>query len=121
MLRASLLLLSLLGSAATLIGQQISVNDAAKHIGEHATVCGPVMGSHTAESVRGKPTFVNMGKAYPHQLFTVVFWESDAAKIGSFPTSGNVCVTGKIEEYKGKPQIVLHDAKDWSVPAPAAK
>lgn len=114
MLRASLFLLALFVSTYNLAGQQISVNDAAKHIGEHATVCGPVVSRHTAESVRGKPTFINLGKAYPHQAFTVFIWDNDSAKVGKFPASGEVCVTGTIEEFKGTPQIVLHDSGNWS-------
>jgi len=101
-------------AAACLRAQNIPAADAAKHIGEHATVCGVIVGQHTLESARGKPTFVDIDRAFPHQAFTLVIWDDDKAKVGALPSSGNICVTGTITEHKGTPQMVLHDAKDWS-------
>ena len=42
-------------------------------------------------------------------IFTIVIWGDDRAKFGTPETtyaSKRVCVTGTIEEYRGKPEIV---------------
>jgi hypothetical protein len=122
MLRPSLIALCLMAPAAIAFAQTLSTAEALKHVGEQATVCGLIAGKHTAENAKGKPTFVDIDGAFPHQTFTVVIWEDSKSKVGEFPSSGNVCVTGKIAIYKEVPQIVLHDAKDWHTqPASAAK
>jgi hypothetical protein len=117
--RSTLIAICLL--AVTAQAQTVSTSEASKHIGEQATVCGQIADRHTAEKSNGKPTFVDLDHAFPNQTFTIVIWERDKAGVGDFPSSGNVCVTGQIAQYKGIPQIVLHDAKSWSMaPKPAA-
>lgn len=56
--------------------------EANQHIGENATVCGFVASTHYAASSRGGPTFLNLDKAYPDQIFTVVIWREDRMKFG---------------------------------------
>jgi hypothetical protein len=122
MLRLSLFALCLIVCAVPTHAQNIPASEASKHVGEQATVCGKIVSRHTAENAHGKPTFIDLGAAFPHQAFTTVIWEDDKNKVGDFPSSGSVCVTGKIAEYKGVPQIVLHDAKSWfASPATATK
>ena len=41
------------------------------------TVCGIVASAHYAASSKGQPTFVNLDKPYPNQIFTVLIWGSD--------------------------------------------
>ena len=53
-----------------------------------------------------------MGGAYPKQLLTVVIW-ADARKTFGFAPEVKykdkpVCVTGKVDTYKGQPQIVIY-------------
>jgi len=121
MKRLSLPISCLLLFACTVQGQNIPAAEASKHIGEQATVGGKITSKHTADSARGKPTFIDIDGAFPHQTFTLVIWEDDKAKVGDFPSTGTVCATGKIAEYKGVPQIVLHDAKGWSLTPPVTK
>ena len=93
----------------------ISVNEAAAHVGEYATVCGQVASTNYASQANGQPTFLDMGRAYPNQLFTVVIFGSDRGKFGSPEASFQgkaICVTGEIRPYRGKPEIVLHDPSD---------
>jgi hypothetical protein len=91
-------------------------SEAAQHIGETRTVCGPVADKHTAAGANGSPTFLELERAYPNQIFTVLIWASDKGEVGDLPGTGNVCVTGKIATYAGLPEIILHTAHDWSVP-----
>jgi hypothetical protein len=100
----------------SLLGQTISAAQAAKHVGERETVCGTIASEHTASSSRGTPTFINLEKPYPEQIFTVLVWGDDRANVGRLPRSGRVCATGTITEYHGSPEIVVRDAKNWYVP-----
>src|SRR4051812_16944280 len=95
------------GPSATL-----SSSEALKHIGERATVCGVVSTARFTESSKGKPTFINLDKPFPDSEFTVVIWEVDREKFGTPEkdwTKKKICVEGKIEDFKGKAEIVLHE------------
>lgn len=88
----------------------ISWGDAKNHIGERATVCGPVVDTHWASGSKGKPTFLNIGKPYPDSgRFVVVIWIDYRASFPQPPEGyylgKTICVTGLIEEYQGIPQI----------------
>ncbi len=83
---------------------------AKNHIGENATVCGVVAIVIYESSSRGQPTLICLDHYYPHQSFTAVIWGEDRSKFGTPETTLNgkeVCVSGVIEEYQGKPQIIL--------------
>ena len=97
----------------------IKTTEALEHVGTLARVCGAVVSKHTAVESNGKPTFVNLDRSFPDQAFTVVVWAVDAAAVGELPSTGSVCVTGTVAMYRGTPQIVLHDAKSWSIASSA--
>jgi micrococcal nuclease len=97
-----------LGHAQT----SISAAEAKNHIGEKATVCGEVASTHYAARSRGNPTFINLDKPYPNQIFTVLIWGSDRPKFGDPEEayqSKHICVTGKITDYKGASEIVAYE------------
>src|SRR5215469_9399004 len=79
--------------------QKISSADAKAHVGQQATVCGNVAGTHYASRTRGEPTFINLDKPYPNQIFTILIWGSDRPKFGN-PEAAcdrkHICVTGRI-------------------------
>lgn len=70
---------------ATTAAQTIPASEAAKHVGERGTVCGRIASEHKSTSSRGTPTFINLDKPYPNQVFTVLTWESNRAKVGAIP------------------------------------
>jgi len=83
-----------------------SATEAAKHVGETATVTGKVDGFH--QSGKGN-IFLNMGGAYPNQTFTA-FIPSGSASLFSNAAQyegKTVSVSGKIQLYKGKPEIIV--------------
>jgi len=87
---------------------KINALEAAKHIGDQATVCGNVASTRYASSTRGEPTFLNLEKPYPKQVFTVVIWGRNRAKFGTPEAeyrNKRICVTGTIEDYRGVPQV----------------
>jgi len=94
----------------------LTTDEAAHHVGETATVCGTVASADYASHSKGQPTFLNLDKAYPNQIFTAVIWGSDRSKFGTPETlSGKqVCVTGAIKMYRGRPEVVVHDPSQLS-------
>ena len=96
----------------------ISAAEAKNHVGEKATVCGQVASTHYAASTRGNPTFINLDKPYPNQIFTVLIWGSDRPKFGEPEQTfrnKHICVTGKISDYKGVPEIVGYEPSQINV------
>lgn len=90
----------------------LSAAEAQDHVGESATVCGAVASARHATSVKGEPTFLNLDKAYPKQIFTVLVWGEDRRKFASPPESlsgHHICVSGTIAEHKGKAEIIVHE------------
>ena len=71
--------------------------------------CGHIAGSHTAYSSRGKPTFINLDRPYPNQIFTVLVWGSDRENAGAIPVSGQLCVNGtsQTESYLAITNVIL--------------
>jgi hypothetical protein len=100
-----------------LFAASLTTADAARHIGENATVCGIVAGVHTASGSRGSPTFVNLDKPYPHQVFTILIWGSDLSKFTPVPSTWDgkrVCATGLISSYRGVPEIIARTSTQVS-------
>jgi hypothetical protein len=103
-------------------GEPVSSRDAARHLGETVTVCGPVAGAAHFSRIQGEPTFLNFDRAYPEQTFTAVIWGRDNDKFEQPPhrlfAGKDLCVTGRIETYRGRPQIVVTDPGQITVAAP---
>jgi hypothetical protein len=90
----------------------ISATEAKNHVGERGTVCGEVVSTHYAARSRGNPTFINLDKPYPDQIFTVLIWGSDRPKFGDPEVkyrNKHICVAGKISDYKGVPEIIAYE------------
>jgi DNA/RNA endonuclease YhcR with UshA esterase domain len=103
---------ALLAIAPLLAQKPITAAEARSHIGEPATVCGKVVGTLFAERSRGRPTFLDVDKPYAERVFTVLIWGMDRSKFGEPENTyrgKRICVTGKIEDYKGTPEIVASE------------
>jgi len=116
MMRHKRMVVVILGCVVLWVGSgfaqsPISAAEAKNHVGERATVCGEVASTHYAARSRGNPTFINIDKPYPDQIFTVLIWGSDRPKFGDPEETyrnKRICATGKIEDYKGIPEIVAY-------------
>ena len=104
--------LLLVGGTVSGQNKKLSATEAKTHIGENATVCGRVVSARYVTTSRGKPTFLNFDKEYPHEVFTIVIWGENREKFGSpdekYRGEG-ICVSGTITEYRGVPEIVVSD------------
>jgi hypothetical protein len=119
---AVLFALALAGSslaAGGAAGKRIGAADAAQHVGEEAVVCGSVAGAKYAARTRGQPTFLDFEKPYPGEVFRVVIWGSDRAKFKQPPertyAQQSVCVSGRIQLYRGAPEIIVRDPAQLSL------
>lgn len=90
----------------------ITAEQAKDYVGKEATVCGVMVSGRFASRSKGRPTFLNLDKPYPQQIFTVVIWGDDRAKFGTPETAlqdKKICVTGKIQSYQGKIETVVSE------------
>lgn len=109
------LLVSLLSPALAQAQARITPEEAPKHIGEQVILCGKVYGGIYLAQKEKQPTFLNMGADYPNHLVTILIWGTDRKNFTYKPEEQwrdrNVCVTGKLVSYKGKPEIIVTDEK----------
>ena len=105
------MLIPILAYTLLLQPAQLTTADAKAHVGEQATVCGVVKSARWASTSNRKPTFLNLDEPYPKQVFTVVIFEEHRGAFTPPPEvqfkDTRICVSGKIEEYRGTPQIVV--------------
>src|SRR5947208_16911707 len=111
----TVLTLSVVIFAASTIAQSFNYTavEAAKHVGETATITAMVDGVH--QSGRGN-IFLNMGGKYPNQAFTAFIPSSSAAQFSNPQQfeGRTVAVSGKIALYKGKPEIIVNSPSQIS-------
>lgn len=95
----------------TLLAQQVSLSDVQNHMNSNVTVCGKVFNGVYLQSTKNSPTLLNMGGIYPNQMLTLLIWGEDLKDFPAKPeqhyANKDVCVTGMVIEYRGKPEIVL--------------
>jgi DNA/RNA endonuclease YhcR with UshA esterase domain len=111
-------LLACLFAVPTFAQKKLTAAEAKDHVGETATVCGNVVSTRYAASTRGQPTFLNLDKPYPNQIFTIVIWGNNRSKFGKPEVEyreKRICVTGKITEYRGVPQVIADDPAQITV------
>jgi DNA/RNA endonuclease YhcR with UshA esterase domain len=119
-MRASFLsLLFCFLSVGTLIAADITPDVAVKHVGEVVTVRGTVAQVFLS---KGGNAYLNFGAAYPNQSFSADVLAKQTPQLLAGGTDwltafeGRVVVvTGKIQLYKGKPEIVITAREDVSV------
>ncbi|HYL63657.1 MAG TPA: DNA-binding protein [Candidatus Methylomirabilis sp.] len=112
------LFLVLSGSVSALGQKKLTAIEAKEHYGEAATVCGEVVSATYSVSSNGQPTFLNLDRPFPNQIFTVVIWGEDRSKFGN-PEDAykgkRICATGKITAYAGLPEIVATEPKQIAI------
>jgi hypothetical protein len=107
----------LIGSPAIGRAASLTPEEAASHVGETATVCGVVASATYAAQAPMAPTFLDIGRPYPDQLFSAIIFGSDRPRFGVPENSlrdKSVCVTGEIFLFQGAPKMILRDPKQLS-------
>ena len=105
-------------ATAVLAQNRITASDAANYIGKTATVCGQVASVTYAVRSKGHPTFINLDRPYPNQIFTVLIWGNDRGKFSIPPENDykgkKICVTGTITIFRGVTEIVVRNPSQIS-------
>jgi hypothetical protein len=108
LLAATAVLFSLIASSQ----QEIKIEDVGKHVGDSVKVCTKIYGGIYLERSKGTPTLLNAGAAYPESPLTLVIRADARAQFKNPPEifykDKQVCIAGKVELYKEKPQIVVY-------------
>ena len=93
-------------SAVPTLAAEIAPREAMMHVGEQSTVVGTV--AQVSRS-RGGTTFINFGGRYPNHVFYAVIFKKYAYKFTDASTweGRMVAISGPIQMYEGKPQIIL--------------
>ena len=106
-------------SMFTYAQKEIKLEEVKDHVGDSITVKGKIFGIKYFENAKNQPTLINVGAAYPNQLLTIVIY-GDVRKKLTYDISdkkysqGMAIVTGKVELFKDKPQIVINDPSQLS-------
>ena len=111
-----LALLTVIGLTSNAQLKEIEIEEASKHIGDSVHLVAQITGVRQLANIDRRPTFINLGKPYPNQLLTLVIWEEVRNQITDDLSEeklkgGVVIVTGVIELFKDKPQIVIRNTK----------
>jgi len=97
--------------------QTVTPEDAAKFIGQQKTVCGLVASAQY--DAKSKCTLLNLDKPSPNHAFTAYIGGSDRGKFEKPPEElyygKAICVTGMIELYEGRPEIIVRDPSQIKV------
>jgi micrococcal nuclease len=109
----SLLFISFKGFSQT----TIPVKEAAKHLNEKVNICDKVYGGKFLSN--SDITLVDVGGSHPNEALTLLIKGDDRKKFKSPPEElfkgKKVCITGTVIDYKGKPEIVITDAKQIKI------
>ena len=117
-MRLRVALIAVASAGIALAADNIPAAAAKDHMNETGTVCGKVVGTRYLPDSERKITFLNFDEAYPKTPFTAVIFGENRSKFGEPEKTylnKNLCVTGKIEEYNKKPQIVLTEPSQVEV------
>ncbi len=98
--------------------QTVPVDSVKFYEGKEITVCSKVIDTYVSKTNEGT-TFVTFGKPYPKSTFTIVIFEADLRNFKYTPSlylkDKNVCITGKVKIYKGKPEMIVNKEEQIKV------
>jgi DNA/RNA endonuclease YhcR with UshA esterase domain len=90
--------------------QTVPLDSVQFYEGKTITVCSKVQSTYLTKGDK-KTTYINFGQPYFNTTFTVVIFEGNLTNFKYTPSvflkDKNVCITGKVKIYKGKPEIIV--------------
>ena len=90
---------------------KVSLANADKNIGKTVTICDRVSEAKFLETSKTQPTLLNMGGIAPNNKLTIVINAENRKNFPGKPEETfqgkNVCVTGKLLAFNGKPEIIV--------------
>jgi len=101
----------------------VPTKQASYFIGTECNVCGKVVGTRYNKQTETKITYINFDEPYPNSPFTAVIFGKDRIHFTYEPEiylrDKLICIRGKVQLYKGKPQIVATSEAQISLYQPA--
>jgi S1/P1 Nuclease len=93
----------------------IDAGDAINNVGKEVTICARVYSIRATAAI----TQVSVGAAYPNNPLTIIIFGKNYINfpmpIEDMLKDKNICIKGKIELYKGKPQIIVEKQEDITI------
>jgi endonuclease G len=90
---------------------QVTAKQAKYFVGDECTVCGTVVATKFHENGTTNPTYINLDKKFPEQVFTLVIFGKDRVNFtyepDKFLYNKTICIKGLVGEFKGTPQMVI--------------
>jgi DNA/RNA endonuclease YhcR with UshA esterase domain len=92
---------------------QIKIEDAKINEGDSVKICNKIFSGKYLASAKDPVTLLDFGGNYPDQLLTLVI-HNDTRNLFNKPPEeyykgAQVCVTGVIKIFKGKPEILINN------------
>ena len=115
-MKKSILTISLIFLLNSLIAQTKKfIDSVTQHIGKSVAVCSQVFGIKATDKV----VLINLGAAYPASPLTIAILAKDFANFTTPPAefykNKKLCVTGIVELFKNKAQIVITKPEEISL------
>lgn len=92
----------------------VTADSLSYHEGQFIRVCATVTGIHVSTG-KSETTFINFGEPFPNNSFSLVIFQKDAETFSYKPAelleNKNICITGRVKIYKGKPEIIINNEK----------
>ena len=107
--------------------QEIKLEEVRNHIGDSVKLMAKIYGGKYFETANNAPTLLDVGAYYPNSPLTLVIYGDVRKQFNNVPETfyagKEEWITGKIELYKNKPQIVIHNVNQIYdvVAAPVSK
>jgi DNA/RNA endonuclease YhcR with UshA esterase domain len=114
-MKTFVLALLLTFAAAPALAETITAAEAKNHIDKDATIEGVISEVHHAAS--GRAIFIEIGGRYPSNPFSAVIFKDNFSKFPNVDSLAGktVDITGKIQDYRGRAEIILNDPAQLSV------
>ena len=90
----------------------VEAKEAVNYVSKSITVCSRIYGIRSTEKI----TQINIEAPFPNSPFTIIIFAYSYNKfpqpIAEYYKDKNICVKGKVELYKDKPQIIIDNPED---------
>jgi len=91
---------------------EIKLEDVKNYVGDSVKLIGKIYGGKYIKSIKGSPTFLDVGGKYPNAPLTLVIWEDIRKQFKTAPEEMygkgyEEWIVGKVVLYKDKPEIVI--------------
>ena len=93
---------------------QIKLDDVQNHVGDSVKLMAKIYSGKYLENAENTPTLLDVGGKYPHEKLTLVIFGDVRKQFKNAPETfyegRQEWITGKIQLFKNKPQIIINSA-----------